>query len=169
MSRDHIDDKHLTITGAHRHSRPPGVTVEDDVEIVLTQAFGPRGDNLVGISDVRFDGYPAITLLIRADGREGLVHISPIHGDARKAGFTDIPVGTVCELACPVSGEPLPKVGDIEDGFDAAYYGLYLTKKLDPSQVAAISNVWGHYRSRLITDDELISIWSASHPELASP
>lgn len=161
MSRDHIDEQHLHITGAHRHSRPPGVNIQEDVMIVLTQAFGPKGDNLVGLSDVTFDGHPAVTLKLRADGREGLVHVSPIHGDARKAGFVDIPMGTECELLCPVSGEALPKVGDAADGFDTAYYGLYLSPAMESAHVAAISNVWGHYRSRLIGDDELISIWNA--------
>ena len=31
MSRKHVDEEHLNITGRHRHSQPPGVAVEDDV------------------------------------------------------------------------------------------------------------------------------------------
>ena len=165
--RDHIDEEHLTVTGRHRHSQPPGVAVTDDVIIIVTQAFGPKGDNLVGISDVTFDGHPAVTLKLRtADGREGLVHLSPIHGDKRKVGFTDIEVGSRVELICPVSGEPLPKAGEIEDGSGASYHLLFLTPKLHQGVSVAISDTWGHYHSRIVDDDELISYWTANHPDL---
>ena len=108
-----------------------GVAGSDhDVVIVVTQAYGPRGDNLVGISDVTFDGQPAVTIKVRAGGREGLVHLSPIHGDGRKAGFVDIPAGTRCELVCPVSGQPLDVAGEVEDGSGARYCALYLTPSL---------------------------------------
>ena len=168
-SRDslpYIDEEHLTVTGRHRHSQPPGVAITDDVIIVITQAFGPKGDNLVGISDVEFDGHPAVTLKIKAAGREGLVHLSPIHGDKRKEGMTDLEVGTKLEILCPVSNEPLAELGAVEDGTDAIYYALYLTPKLDRGQSVAISNVWGHYHSRIVDEDELISYWTANHPDL---
>ena len=165
-SREHIDEEHLTVTGRHRHSQPPGVAVEDDVVIVITQAFGPKGDNLVGISDVSFDDHPAVTLKIRTGDREGLVHLSPIHGDRRKLGFTDIEVGAKCEVFCPVSGEPLPKLGEVEDGSGAEYYVLFLTSKLEASRSVAISDTWGHYHSRIVDEDELISYWTANHPDL---
>lgn len=167
---DPIDRKNLHITGKHRAvgEANVGVTgaVEDlDVVVVVTQAYGPAGDNLVGISGVTFDGHPAVTLKIKAGDREGLVHLSPIHGDGRKQGFTDIPVGTVCELFCPVSGLPLEKVGDVEDGTDAAYYALYLTPQLSKGSMVMISNVWGHYHSRIVDNFELISAWAATHEE----
>ncbi len=165
--RDHVDEEHLTVTGRHRHSQPPGVAVmDDDVVIVVTQAFGPKGDNVVGISDVTFDGHPAVTLKIKHEGREGLVHLSPIHGDKRKAGFTDIPVGARLELFCPVSGERLPELGEVEDGSGARYFLLFLTPRLQGGASVAISDTWGHYHSRIVDDDELISYWAANHPDL---
>ncbi|MCA9544377.1 MAG: hypothetical protein KC613_08300 [Myxococcales bacterium] len=127
------------------------------VEIVVTQAFGPAGDNLVGLSDVVFDGHPAVTLLVRTPDGEGLVHLSPIHGDDRKAGFTDIAPGTRCELLCPVSKEPLPKVDQIGE---AGYYALYLTPRGEKGSYVLLSDVWGHYHSRIIDDFELISDWA---------
>ncbi|HEY8432339.1 MAG TPA: hypothetical protein VIL20_28395 [Sandaracinaceae bacterium] len=166
MSRKHIDEEHLTITGAHRRSQPPGITVEDDVVIVVTQAFCPKGHNVVGVSSERFDDHPAVTLELRADGRTGLVHLSPIHGDKRKTGFTDIPVGTRCEIACPVCHTPLDRVGEVEDGSGAVYYALYLTPKLADGALVAISDTWGHYHSRIVDDNELISYWAANHPDL---
>ncbi len=161
---DPVDRKNLRITGNHRAVAEPHVDIRDDgdVVVVVTQAYGPRGDNLVGVSDVTFDGHPAVTLKLRASGREGLVHISPIHGDTRKSGFTDVEAGTVCELFCPVSGEPLPRVGDVEDQSGAGYFALYLTPQLSNGSMVMISDVWGHYHSRIIDDFELISAWAAN-------
>jgi hypothetical protein len=132
---------------------------------VVTQAYGPAGDNLVGVSDVTFDGHPAVTVGVRSGGRQGLVHLSPIHGDSRKAGMVDLEAGAVCELFCPVSGRPLDIVGDVEDGQGASYYALYLTPALSRGSMAMISNVWGHYHSRIIDNFELISAWADSHDE----
>jgi hypothetical protein len=166
MSRKHIDEEHLTITGAHRISQPPGIRVEDDVVIVVTQAFCPQGHNVVGVSDQRFDDQPAVTLKVSGGGREGLVHLSPIHGDKRKTGLTDLPVGTKCAVSCPVCGAELDKVGDADDGSGAEYYALYLTSKLARGALVAISDTWGHYHSRIVDDTELISYWAANHPDL---
>ncbi|MGE0784594.1 MAG: hypothetical protein AB7S26_02825 [Sandaracinaceae bacterium] len=165
-SRPYIDEEHLHVTGRHRHSQPPGVDITDDVIIVITQAFGPKGDNLVGISDVEFDGHPAVTLKIKAGDREGLVHLSPIHGDRRKAGFTDIEPGTHLQLICPVSGEELPELGPVEDGSGATYHALFLTPRLDKGASVAISDQWGHYHSRIVDEDELISYWTSHNPDL---
>ena len=165
---DPVDRQNLRITGKHKVVAEPHVEVQDDaaVVVVVTQAYGPRGDNLVGISDVTFDGHPAVTLKLRAAGREGLVHLSPIHGDSRKAGLTDISPGTVCELLCPVSGAPLDELGDVEDGTTGArYFALYLTPQLSKGSMVMVSNVWGHYHSRIIDDFELISAWTAAHGE----
>lgn len=166
MSRKHIDEEHLTITGAHRRSQPPGISVEDDVVIVVTQAFCPKGHNVVGVSDQLFDEHPAVTLRVRADGREGLVHLSPVHGDPRKTGFTDIPLGSKCAVSCPVCDTPLDEVGDVDDGSGAQYYALYLTPRLADGAFVAVSDTWGHYHSRIVDDTELISYWAANHPDL---
>lgn len=168
MVRKHVDEENLTVTGAHERGQRDSilpVPMDDGVTIVVTRAFGPGGDNLVGISDVTFDGYPAITIKVRADGREGLVHLSPIHGDRRKAGFTDIPAGTRCELFCPVSGRPLDRVGPVDDGSGADYYALYLTEKLSKGAMVSVSDVWDHYHSRIVDDDELISYWARTHDD----
>ncbi len=162
---DPVDRRNLHITGKHRAvsaaQATPHVKVEDDVVVIVTQAFGPQGHNLVGISDVAFDGHPAVTLCIRADGREGLVHLSPIHGDNRKEGMTDIAPGTRCELLCPVSRTPLDTVGEVEDGSGARYFAIYLTPQLSRGSMVMISDMWGHYHSRIIDDFELISAWAA--------
>jgi len=165
--QDHIDRRNLRITGNHRAVSDAGIRVDDagDVVVIVTQAFGPRGDNLVGISTVQFDGHPAVTLKVRAAGKEGLVHLSPIHGDGRKQTSFDIPAGTRCELLCPVSDQVLDVVGDVEDRSGARYFAIYLTPALSQGSMVMISDVWGHYHSRIIDDFELISAWTASHGE----
>lgn len=162
-----VDSEHLTVTGAHegRESRVsiiPGAGPEDAI-IVVTEVFGPAGDDLVGISDEQFSGFPAVTLGVRAGGREGLVHLSPIHGDRRKRGFTDIEPGTKVELFCPISKKPLEQVGEIGDGTGASYYALYLSKKLSRGAMVMISDVWDHFHSRIVDDEEVISYWAATH------
>jgi hypothetical protein len=158
-----VDRPSLTVTGKHKAIKDPSVRIsedEGDVVIVVTRAYGPKGDDLVGISDITFDGFPAVTIGVEADGKRGFVHLSPIHGDDRKEGFTDIPAGTKCKLFCPVSDQPLDHIGEVEDHEHGAnYYALYLTDKLDQGSMVAISDVWGHYHSRIIDDFELISLW----------
>lgn len=160
---DPVDRRNFTITGRHRIVTDAHVAVENDVQVVVTQAFGPRGDNLVGISDVTFDGHPAVTVGVRAGDKDGRVHLSPIHGDLRKQGMTDIPQGTRCELYCPVSKQPLDLVGEVEDGSGARYYAIYLTPQLSRGSMVMVSDLWGHYHSRIIDDFELISAWAAAH------
>lgn len=153
---------HFEITGAHKTADGDRhVDIRDDVQIIVTQAYGPTGENLVGLSDVTFDGHAAVTLLLRTpDGREGLVHLSPIHGDDRKAGFTDIAAGTRLELLCPVTRQPLDRVGDVEGDLSAGYFAIYLTPQLTESSMVMVSDVWGHYHSRIIDNFELISWWA---------
>ncbi len=163
MSTQNVDVENLEVTG----KKPEGdgadaVQFADDVTIVVSQAFGPTGKNIVGITDVKFDGYPAITLLVRSGGREELVHLSPIHGDGRKQGFEDLAKGSKCELLCPVSKQPLDHIGKVVEGGDAEYVAIYLTPKLDRGSTIYISDVWGHHHSRVVDNNELISYWAAT-------
>jgi hypothetical protein len=161
---DPVDRRNLTITGNHRAVTGQHLVVAPhDVTVIVTQAFGPKGDNLVGISDVQFDGHPAVTIKIRAKGKEGLVHLSPIHGDARKVKPFDITPGTRCELLCPVSGQPLDEVGEVEDRSGARYFAIYLTPQLSRGSMVMVSDLWGHYHSRIIDDFELISAWAQAN------
>jgi hypothetical protein len=160
---DPVDRNNLRITGRHKVVTDADlhVQVDNDVTVIVTQAYGPRGDNLVGIDKVEFDGHPAVTLGIRANGQEGLIHLSPIHGDSRKSKPFDIPHGSKCELFCPVSKQLLDLVGEVEDGSGARYFAIYLTPQLSRGSMVMISDVWGHYHSRIIDDFELISAWAS--------
>jgi hypothetical protein len=158
---DRVDRRNLRVTGRHRSmsdSHVSAVEGNDGVMVVVTQAFGPKGDNLIGLRDVTFDGYPALTLLLEAGGRRGEVHLSPIHGDVRKQGFTDIAPGTKCRLLCPVTQLPLDRI-DVEGDEATSYFAVYLTPQLSAGSMVAVSDVWGHYHSRIVDNFELISMW----------
>ncbi|QRK11421.1 hypothetical protein JQX13_15900 [Archangium violaceum] len=163
MPKEHIDTQNLQVRDIpprHESLQPS----DDHVTLVVTQAFGPEGHNLVGFSDVTFNGHPAVSLLIRTpDGREGLVHLSPIHGDKRKAGFTDIAPGTRCTLLCPITKRPLDKLGPVDDGTGASYYALYLTPKLAKGHAVAVTDLWDHFHSRIVDDEAVISYWAQTH------
>lgn len=161
MSSENVEHENLEVAQEPAADPDASVSMHQGVIIVVNKAYGPTGEQLVGISDVTFDDFPALTLKVRADGREGLVHLSPLHGDRRKAGMTDIPDGTRCELLCPVSGQPLDRVGQVVDGEDAEYYAIYLTPKLSAGSAIYVSNVWGHYHSRILNEGELISAWAS--------
>ncbi|MCP4446636.1 MAG: hypothetical protein GY811_15015 [Myxococcales bacterium] len=161
------------ITGAHAVAPQSNVKVkvkenDEHVSIIVTQLFGPAAANLVGISDVTFDGYPAFTLLVKTeDGKEGLVHLSPIHGDDRKIGMEGMEPGTKCQLFCPVSKQPLAQVFEVPDDQGTEYFALYLTPKLSQGSHILISNVWGHYHSRVVDNFELISSWMPQADDLS--
>jgi hypothetical protein len=165
--RPPIDHEHLTLasterlqqTGAHVH-------IDEGVSVIITQAFGPRGDSLMEGADVTFDGHPAVTLKVRCAAGEGLVHLSPFHGDRRKETDLQIPVGMRCELFCPVSGAPLDRVGVSEDGH-TEYWAIYLTPRLSEGEMVAISGTWGDYHSRIVDNFELISSWAATEADFA--
>jgi hypothetical protein len=159
-----VDRSNLTVTSDRpsRVSVIPGASGDESI-VVVSEVYGPAGDNLVGLREVKFSGFPAVTVGIRVGEGQGEVHLSPIHGDRRKAGFTDIEPGTKVELFCPVSGRPLDRVGEVEDGSGASYYALYLSPKLSPASMVMVSDVWDHFHSRIVDDDEVISYWAATH------
>ena len=164
VDRKHIDEENLTVEGDLDAPRDSLLPLAGGVTVVVTQAYGPTGESLID-DKVTFDGHPAVTLKIRANGKEGLVHLSPIHGDRRKTGFTDIAPGARLELFCPRSGKPLEKMGPVDDGSGADYYAIYLTKKLSQGACVMVTDVWGHYHSRIVDDNALISYWARNHPD----
>jgi len=162
MDPKNIDTVNLTVTGVQADE--PNVLFKGDVLIIVTQAFGPNGESLVGVSDVMFDGYPAVTVKVRVEDREALVHLSPFHGDRRKICDMEIPEGTKCELLCPVSNEPLDIVEHVEET-GADYYAIYLTPRLSEGEMVVVSDIWGDYHSRIVDDFELISEWAVEEEE----
>lgn len=165
MTHKNVDAEHLTITGAHKRQETSHVKIQDDVIIIVTQAYGPGGEELVGISDQTFSGYPAVDLWVRAGDQEGMVHLSPFHGDHRKATSLNIPEGTRCELLCPRSKQPLDRLGKVLPNSDAEFFAIYLTPRLTQGAMVAISDIWGDFHSRIVDNYELISVWANASDE----
>lgn len=164
VDRKHIDEEHLKIEGDLEAPRDSLMPVAGGVTVVVTRAFGPDGESLID-DRVTFDGHPAVALLVRADGREGITYLSPIHGDRRKSGFVDIPRGTRCELMSPHTGKKLDKLGPVDDGSGADYYAIYLTPRLSRGACVMVTDIWDHYHSRIVDDNALISYWARTHPD----
>lgn len=155
-----IDQSNLKLTGAHASiGDDANVTVQDGVLVIVTQVFGPEGDDLLEASTVEFDGYPGVPVLVQADGREEVVHLSPFHGDPRKTGMEGLAVGTKCKLLCPITRTPLERVGAVGGDSDAEFFALYLTRRMSDGERVDLSDVWGDYHSRITDNFELISSW----------
>ena len=160
MTPEKIDKENLTVSPKLAEtSEDLHVAVQDGVFVIVTQAFGPTGASLVGLSDVAFDGFPAVTLRVQAAGRDELVHLSPFHGDRRKVGLEGLAPGTVCRLLCPVSGQPLEKIRH-DETTGVEFFAIYLTPKLSQGEMVALSNRWDDYQSHIIDHFEIISAWA---------
>jgi hypothetical protein len=132
-------------------------TRDDEVFVVVTQAYDGFGNQLVRDSGPTFDGFPGVTLWIELpDGRQGKVTLSPIHGDPRKVGFTDVAEGTRCILRGARRSPVLESDGPCACG-KGTYHRLYLTRALEKGDTVLICDIWGCYRSRVLASSELLS------------
>jgi hypothetical protein len=132
-------------------------TSQNEVFVVITQAFDRSGTNLVREDGPTFDGFPGVTVYIELpDGRGGEVTLSPIHGDARKQGFLEVAPGTRCKIYGVKGGPELEPGGECSCGV-GTYHRIYLSPQLDRGETCLICDVWGCHRSRVIDDAELLS------------
>lgn len=157
MPKDDIKHEDLVI---HQSSPSPeaSIMVKEDVYIIVTQAFCPNGHNLVGIGQHEFDGHPGICLWVKDDaheGHEGMVELSPFHGDHTKYGptFQD---GTKLHVQCPVCRAELEVIGkcNCETG---ELRVIYLSARRQMAYQIAVCDVWGCYHSRVIDNNEIFS------------
>ena len=155
MAKRDVDKKRVRV--ASQPAADSAVKCLDDVYIVVTQAFCPKGHNLVEYSSETFDGYPGVTLFLESEGRSGEVVLSPFHGDDTKRGLTDWAKGASLSLHCPVCKERFPKLANCRCPGKGELVMLYLTPSLKESHVLAVCNVWGCRRSRTIDNWQIIS------------
>ncbi len=127
----------------------------DDVLVVLTQAFCLTGHNLIRPGE-QFDGFDGLHLLVSDGATEGLVIVSPIHGDRRKKGV-DFRAGAKLQISCPECRTPLPKLCRCSCGHGGWLRTIYLTPDLADAHQAAVCDVWGCPRSRVIDSNEILS------------
>lgn len=152
-----IDRSKLKVPeGGPRPSPELGVQTVDDVVAILTQVFCPKGHDIVEASRVAFDDHKGVSLLVSDGHHEDVVVASPFHGDHRKAHSHAFRIGNKLEICCPVCREPFAVLLPCSCG-RGELVGLYLTPALKDSQVAAVCNVWGCPRSRIIDNWQIIS------------
>jgi len=137
-------------------SAESGVKIEDEVFVLVTQIFCPKGHNLVGFGKKTFDGFPGIALLVSDGKTEGLVELSPFHGDASKVGPT-YKKGTRLSVKCPICRTELPVSARCGCSANGALRKIYLTPTIDEAHVIHLCDVWGCRRSRLIDSFETLS------------
>ncbi len=127
--------------------------------IVVTQAFGPDGEDLMDDSDHRFSGERGIKLLVRQGDVEATVCLSPFFGDPSKVTNGDFVEGERCELLCPTTREPLEEIIALRghEG-EARYYSIYLTPKLQGSELVAVNDIWGNPHSRILSEGEMLAL-----------
>lgn len=159
MPRKDVDHKRLRIRKSAATSGT-GVQVIDRTFVVVTQAFCPRSHNVVGAGTTVFDGYAGIAIWV-SDGRsEGLVELSPIHGDRTKVG-PSFPPGTHLRLECPVCRTELPYLARCTCQPNGTLRKLYLTRNCDEGYLIGLCDVWDCTRSRVIDGNEILSEWLA--------
>ncbi|MCA9563981.1 MAG: hypothetical protein KC561_10855 [Myxococcales bacterium] len=129
---------------------------DDGVFVVVTQAFDPDGNNLINPEET-FDGFPGVSVWIETpDGESGRVTLSPIHGDTRKSGFSDVAEGTPLVVRGIEGGPELEAEAECQCG-KGTYRRVYLSPKLDKGDAVLLCNVWGCHRSRIIDEAEVLS------------
>jgi hypothetical protein len=116
----------------------------------------------VGAGPTAFEGFPGIALWVGDGKTQGLVELSPIHGDGSKAG-PDFPRGAHLRLECPVCRSELPFLAHCSCSEGGSLRKLFLTPKLDDAYLVGLCDVWGCTRSRVVDGDEILSQWFAGN------
>ena len=161
MGRKDVDRQRLRVTRKGT-SRTSGVRLLDQTYVVVTQAFCPDGHNLVGAGCTAFDGQPGIAIWVRGDESQGLVELSPIHGDKSKSG-QEFPAGTKLRLECPFCRTELPYLAECACRKGASLRKLFLNERRDEAHVVGLCDIWGCTRSRVVDGNELLSEWLAGN------
>lgn len=153
---DPIEETKLKVpTGGPQPSPETKVEVEG-VQMIVTQVFCPNGHDLIKSSSVAFDDNPGISLLVTDGDEEDIVVCSPVHGDPRKAHSVTHRIGAKLDIKCPECRTDLERLLPCSCG-KGELVNLYLTPALNDGQVAAVCNVWGCPRSRVIDKWQIIS------------
>lgn len=147
-----------SVSGSYPSVSSDGLeTKHDDVLVVVTQAFDGHGNNMIREGNVRFDGFPGVSVWVELpDGRSGEVSLSPIHGDSRKTGLLGIDKGTLCKIKANADAPELVRSESCVCG-KGTYHRIYLSPKLEKGEIVLICDVWGCHRSRIIDESELLS------------
>ncbi len=163
LPRDRDARRSVKTTGMRLRKADPAtwsgkaeVELVDDALVVITQAYCHNGHPLVDEDNPTFGGFPGVGLEVTAHGQTHAVYLSPIHGHDEKTGGERIVAGTVCGVCCPVCHEGLPEYAACSCG-RGSLRAIHLSAERMDSHIAAVCNVWGCARSRIIDEWEVLS------------
>lgn len=132
--------------------------------VVVTQAYGPNGEDLMDRDGRKFSGEPGVKLRVTQGDKTADVVLSPFFGDPAKYTSEDFEDGERCVLTCPDSGEPLDKIRGMGNETTGDFYAVYLTPKLGDGELVAVNDVWGVTNSRMLSEGELLNLYAESEP-----
>jgi len=144
-------------TGEPMLSAESGAQLRDGAFIIVTQAFCPAGHDLIAYPGPLFDGFPGISVRVKVNRAEGLVTLSPMHGDARRQGDDVLVEGERCEVLCPVCDVALPELAPCDCG-----QGMLRSLDLVPrggGEIAAICDRVGCHRSRVANGLDVLAVF----------
>jgi len=132
------------------------VEVIDDALIVITRAYDHRGNSLITDDNPSFGGFPGVRLRVKWGDNVEDVTLSPIHGHSDKKGGELIPSGTKCSVRSSAVDEELLAYAPCLCG-QGTLRAIFLNPDPATSAVAAICDVWGCRRSRIVDEWEILS------------
>lgn len=165
MNSDFVDkDSLLFPHGKPTLSNESGAELKDGAFIILTQAFCHNGHDLLDQGGPLFDGFPGVSLRVVGEEADGIITLSPMHGDERREGV-DVVSGRQYKLMCPECDEELPVFAPC----DCAQGGQLRSIDLVPEgngETAAICDVAGCRRSRIAQGVDILAVFDEDEPTI---
>ena len=150
-----VDRDHLHMPRPEQRPSVDTVDFTGDALMVITQAYCQHGHPLINTENATFLDFPGVRLAVAGGGVRDEVVLSPIHGHHARVGGDGFQDGTACEVCCPTCAAELPVYAACPCGRGKLHL-LYLTPKLSESHVAAVCDVWGCHRSRIVDQSEIL-------------
>lgn len=132
--------------------------------VVVTQAYGPNGEDLMDREGPHFSGEPGVKLRVTQGDKQGDVILSPFFGDPAKISEVEFETGKRCVLTCPETGEPLDQIPGMGSDEEGHYFAIYLSQKLGEGELVAVNDIWGVTNSRMLSEGELLKLYAESEP-----
>jgi hypothetical protein len=133
---------------------------DEGLVIVVTQAFGPNGEDLIDRDGPLFSGEPGVKVRVKQGDLVEDVVLSPFYGDSSKVSNVPFKEGVPCELSVPSSGAPLDKIPGMRTDEGGEFFAIYLTPRLKNGELVAINNIWGNYNSQMLDEQGLLELYA---------
>ncbi len=125
--------------------------------VLVTQAFGPNGENLIDHDGPLFSGEPGVKVHVKQGDLEEDVVLSPYFGDNAKFATLPFVEGVKCELSVPGTDVPLPLL-PLKSKDGSSFFAVYLTDGLKKGSLVAINDVWGNTTSKMLDEMEYMTL-----------